>query len=325
MLLKNHPIMSSNNFDHARSIWKQMIPSDTISLLGKRQEIDARINGLAVGELNLVAADFGDCDVHFDCTESDDQSLYLLLPMAGTGRCKHLGQEFGLSPDTGFIRDMRRPLSATELKFTTLGLSIPIDKLERHYRTLVDNTASQVKLDFDCKLDLRSDAGRHVRNTLTFIASSFDNALQNVQNAMLIDQYQDFLLTNILLSLPNFGTDHPGQSAQVVAVPHYLKRARDYIHAHADTSITAEKLVEHAGCSYRTLQRAFADAYELSPMAYLRMVRLERAHENLKNAQEGETISDIAMRWGFAHPSRFAQIYAKHYGALPYETLRLRK
>lgn len=302
-----------------------MIPSDTISLLGKRQEIDARVNGLAVGELNLAWANFGDCDVHFDCTESEDQSLYLLLPLGGTGHCKHLGQEFSLSTDMGLIRDMRRPLSATELKFTTLGLSIPIDKLERHCRTLVDRTASQFKLDFDCKLDLRSDSGHHLLRTLTFIASSFDDALQDMTNTKLIDQFQDFLLTNVLLSLPNFSEDLDRQSVQVAAVPHYLKRARDYIHAHADTSVTIEKLVEHADCSYRTLQRVFADAYEMTPMAYLRMVRLERAHEDLKNAEKGETISDIAMRWGFPHQSRFAQIYAKHYGVLPYETLRLRK
>ncbi|MBC05840.1 MAG: hypothetical protein CMO10_06050 [Thalassospira sp.] len=324
MLLKNHQIMSSQNFDDARAFWAEMIPGDTISLLGKKQEIDAEINGLTLGDLSLVYANFGDCDVHIQSSESESNSLYLLLPMHGTGHCKHLGQEFELSTDQGLIRDMRRPLSATELQFATLGVSIPIDKLERHYRLMVENTASQIKLDFDCRLDLGSEAGRHLRNTMTFIANSFDGVMDGSGNAKIVDQFQDFLLTNTLLSLPNFNADIDRQLAKTVAVPHYVKRARDYIQAHADQSITIETLVEHAGCSYRTLQRAFGNVYDMAPMTYLKTVRLERAHEDLMNASHGETITDIATRWGFTHLSRFAKSYVKQYGVLPSETLRHR-
>jgi AraC-like DNA-binding protein len=105
-------------------------------------------------------------------------------------------------------------------------------------------------------------------------------------------------------------------------VPYYIKRARDYIHAHADKKIGLADIAAVAGCGYRGMQRGFMDAYGTTPMAYLRIVRLKRIRAILRGELGGHAISDVAKQWGFTHMSRFARDYCREFGELPSETVR---
>jgi transcriptional regulator GlxA family with amidase domain len=58
-------------------------------------------------------------------------------------------------------------------------------------------------------------------------------------------------------------------------------------------------------------------------MAYLRQIRLTRAHEELRQARPGRTtVALVAHRWGFSHLGRFAAAYRERYGVAPSGTLR---
>ena len=58
-------------------------------------------------------------------------------------------------------------------------------------------------------------------------------------------------------------------------------------------------------------------------MAYLRRVRLDQAHRQLRTADPGgeDTVARIALDWGFTSPSRFARYYRDAYGRVPSATL----
>ncbi|WP_425511481.1 helix-turn-helix domain-containing protein [Pararobbsia alpina] len=62
--------------------------------------------------------------------------------------------------------------------------------------------------------------------------------------------------------------------------------------------------------------------YGVSPLAYLRMRRLNSARRAL-NAAHGTdtTVAHIAMRWGFFHFARFSQDYFHQFGEFPSTTL----
>jgi transcriptional regulator GlxA family with amidase domain len=77
--------------------------------------------------------------------------------------------------------------------------------------------------------------------------------------------------------------------------------------------------------SVRALHATFREELGVSPMAHLRRIRLDRVRtELLRCAEPDARISDIAMRWGFFHPSRFARQYRQRFGELPSDTLRRR-
>lgn len=59
-------------------------------------------------------------------------------------------------------------------------------------------------------------------------------------------------------------------------------------------------------------------------MGYLRWVRLDRAHQEIRQASPGDglTVTTVAYQWGFRTLSRFAAAYRQAYGVTPSRTLR---
>ena len=92
---------------------------------------------------------------------------------------------------------------------------------------------------------------------------------------------------------------------------------------HADQPLTPGELARIGCMSVRSLHATFQRELGLSPMAHLRRIRLDHVHVELLRAGHSDArISDIAMRWGFFHPSRFAHQYQERFGELPSDTIR---
>lgn len=107
--------------------------------------------------------------------------------------------------------------------------------------------------------------------------------------------------------------------------PATLRRALAYLEEHADREVDVADVAAAAGLGVRGLQMAFRRWRDTTPLAYLRDVRLARAHQELQAVDArtgGETVADIAARWHFAHPGRFSVTYRERYGCSPSETLR---
>ncbi|MET8873200.1 helix-turn-helix transcriptional regulator [Nocardia sp. NPDC004604] len=85
---------------------------------------------------------------------------------------------------------------------------------------------------------------------------------------------------------------------------------------------TLSELADQAGASIRSVQQAFRNYRGCSPLEMLRMVRLERAHQNLVDPGPNDTVSIFAARWGFSNMGRFASAYRRRYQVNPSEALR---
>ncbi|WCK69522.1 AraC family transcriptional regulator [Agrobacterium tumefaciens] len=102
-----------------------------------------------------------------------------------------------------------------------------------------------------------------------------------------------------------------------VARPYYIKRAISWMNARALQKITLEDLSAASGASVRTLQLGFRKYFGVSPMAYLFTIRLERAHKDLLTEAPAVTVDEIARRWGFSNPGKFAAHIRLRYGQRP--------
>ncbi|MFG1926822.1 helix-turn-helix transcriptional regulator [Cryptosporangium sp. NPDC048952] len=101
-----------------------------------------------------------------------------------------------------------------------------------------------------------------------------------------------------------------------------LRRAVSYIEAHAPEPIGLADIVGASGASGPALRAAFRSHYSTTPTGYLRRVRVEGVHRDLRASDPGRTtVDEVAARWGFRNSARFAAYYHRQYGAPPSHTL----
>ncbi len=104
-----------------------------------------------------------------------------------------------------------------------------------------------------------------------------------------------------------------------------LRNAVAFIQENADADIGLEDIAASVNVSPRSVQYAFRRNLGTTPLEYLRRVRLDRAHHDLKAADPAnDTVTAIAGRWGFSHAGRFSLAYKAAFGTAPSDTLRAR-
>ena len=103
-----------------------------------------------------------------------------------------------------------------------------------------------------------------------------------------------------------------------------VRRAATFIEAYADRPVTLDQIAAVAGVTSQALRSAFRRYLDVTPIGYLRRVRLERARAELQAADpaSGITVADVARRWGWSSPGQFAKAYGRRFGVLPDHTLR---
>lgn len=97
-------------------------------------------------------------------------------------------------------------------------------------------------------------------------------------------------------------------------------RAERLILAEPGDPHSAESLASAVGTSVRSLFRAFQRQRGYGPMEAVRRARLQRVQDDLLTAGPRDSVTDIAMRWGFYHLGRFAGVYCERFGELPSAT-----
>ena len=101
-----------------------------------------------------------------------------------------------------------------------------------------------------------------------------------------------------------------------------LDRAMDYLRNADIASVRVGDLCRATAVTQRTLEYGFRQGLGLSPLRFLRLLRLHLARRELAAAQAGTTtVADIADRLGLLHHSRFAAEYAILFGEMPSQTL----
>jgi transcriptional regulator GlxA family with amidase domain len=93
--------------------------------------------------------------------------------------------------------------------------------------------------------------------------------------------------------------------------------------ANATSDIGLSDIADAVHVTPRAVQYMFRRYLEITPLQYLRRLRLHYAHQELLAGDPmHNTVTDISARWGFAHTGRFAVLYRQTYGQSPHSTLR---
>ena len=128
-------------------------------------------------------------------------------------------------------------------------------------------------------------------------------------------------VTEALLSLLDTSQVDSGVSKSFERRQRLVAKARDYVLAHRDQAVTVPELCECLFVSRRTLQYCFEDVLNISPMQYLRLIRLNGARRSLRDSSGAPvSVRDVAADWGFWHFSQFSSDYRKLFGHCPSES-----
>jgi transcriptional regulator GlxA family with amidase domain len=150
---------------------------------------------------------------------------------------------------------------------------------------------------------------------------------------MLIEQLfrSDSLLSHPLVTMPFVDclvrgllmtAEHPHRAAlkeqAPEPAPQAIRTAIELIEADPALPWTVSTLAARGFVSVRSLQAGFQRYAGVSPMAYLRQVRLRHAHEDLLRSDPAtETVTSVASRWGFTNLSRFGALHKARYRESP--------
>ncbi len=105
--------------------------------------------------------------------------------------------------------------------------------------------------------------------------------------------------------------------------PAWLINIDAYIDNNIREAITPEALAKATNLNIRTMYERFKHHQGISPMAYVKKLKLEKARQELKKAHlTGKSVTDIAMEFQFTHLGRFSAEYKKEYHELPSHTVR---
>lgn len=180
-----------------------------------------------------------------------------------------------------------------------------------------------VDVRFDGMAPVSPAMNRHWVTTVAYLARCFAGPEPAASHPLLLAGALESAASAVLAVFPNttMTADRPAGLGRVD--PAVVRRAVEYIDAHADEPIALEEIAAAAGAGVRGLQAGFRRHRDTTPLDYLRQVRLERAHRDLLAADRsrGDTVGAIARRWGFAAPGRFAAEYRRAYGRSPSRTL----
>jgi AraC-like DNA-binding protein len=175
---------------------------------------------------------------------------------------------------------------------------------------------------FDTTLALDTAAGQNWVRTFRYAASELSQAdsLVPMPPAM-HDVLESVLFASLLLNQSHSHLDALLRP-QPAAAPYYVKRAEEFIEAHFASPVSLADIAAHTKVSARSLQNGFQNFRGMTPMAFLRSIRLQRAHAILLTADPAHTtVTDIALACGYNHIGEFSAAYRRAYGVLPRETL----
>ena len=106
-----------------------------------------------------------------------------------------------------------------------------------------------------------------------------------------------------------------GTSARrAFGVGNEIAREIQYLSTHLKEPVTIEDVAAHSGMSRAVFHRKFKEATTMSPIQFVKCMRLNNAAMKIAS---GVTVNTAAMEVGYVSPSQFNQEFKRLYGQPP--------
>lgn len=197
---------------------------------------------------------------------------------------------------------------------------IPAASLNQRLAALLDGPVTK-DLAFEPVFDWDSVPAQGLRRLLRLMVEELGSPALFAGSDVATRSFTDLMLYTLLRAVPHNHSERLARAGSP-AIPGIVRRAEAYIRAHLEDPIALHEVAEAAGCSVRSLQLGFRRFRETTPLAAIRHARLEAVREALRSGETRGTVTDLALRFGFTNPGRFAHLYKEAFGEAPLDALR---
>jgi AraC-like DNA-binding protein len=292
-----------------------------LKLVGQAHSFGLAERLTRVGPITLGDITF-ETDVRIDFDEAR-ASYHVCVPLRGSVQTRHRGEELTSTPALGSIYRPDAEIKVTRWPAGSRHLQVKIDQLavDRALETLLRG-ALDSPVAFGTALPLQAGAAHDWVRLLLMVHRQLECPDSLLQHSLVWDPLVESLIHGLLL-VADHQYSHALAAPAAPGRPGAVRDAMDIIEAGPHLPLTTSTLARQCHVSVRTLQEGFRRHLGMSPMAYLRVVRLQRAHRDLRSADaDHRTVASIAHRWGFTHLGRFAAAHKEMFGETPLHVLR---
>jgi len=281
------------------------------------KKLNVRLNGFQFGRSALYDLKYS-APVEI-IINKDSESYFFRVSLEGHCQIWQAQHQFHQSPG---VLTVSHPDSQhriiTNHHCRNIILKLGKSDLEKQLFKMLGYTSTE-PLIFDCYFPDTSDAMRSIIETIDYLC----HAYYNISNWLLIaESFSDYLTQLILLKVPNNYSLQLNLKSGLV-LPHYIKKAKQYIAQNLNLNISLSTLSQLCGVSARTLQKGFNQYFNQTPVEFIRDQRLARIHEQLKLGATDATVTEIMLSNGIQSFGHFSKLYKKRYGCLPSQTLKM--
>jgi AraC-like DNA-binding protein len=276
------------------------------------------MNRVNIGSTSLVYARFG---TDTKLTSIDQDHVHFIIGSSMPSRFNLHGQSVvANSQNATMLVSPEQFLIERSEGSETLALRTSLSDLQHHFEEL---TAQHHRdpLTFNHIIDLANGPGAMLKRMMNYLVYELEHNDQALKNPGLSKSYNHMLLT-ALLSLPHNQSEKLLKNYHNQVAPGLVRRAEEYMRAHLNEAVTIIDLLRICDCSRSVLFSAFKNARGYTPMEFLTEQRLQGAREKLLKQHPEDSVSSIALDYGFNHLGRFSKVYKKRFGVTPSITLK---
>jgi AraC-like DNA-binding protein len=317
-----HVSLRTTDVDEARAFCRELFyGSLSMHPVGDRSGFVFMADVVALGSITVGEISYGS-DVRL-AIEDLETAYHVLAPLTGTLRSRHRGTVVLADRSRAAVY---RPVGDIDLEWSgdCRLLSVKVDRaaLERELDAALDQQIVSPLLLGE-SFDLVDGPGRTWRSLVRLLHTECAEGGLAGQ-PRIAARWRDMVISGLALTVEHpYGEEPAGLQGPLR--PRTVKRTLDAMHAEPWRQFTAGDLASVAGVGVRVLQESFRQHVGISPLTYLRRLRLDGVHAELSRSDPWQVnVSEVAYRWGFTHLGRFAGAYRARFGVTPSQTLRAR-
>jgi AraC-like DNA-binding protein len=253
-----------------------------------------------------------------------ERFFLLQIPVHGSARIQTASRDIATA--SGVSASLLSPTIPTRMtwKGNCAQIILLVDRRLLEQRAAALSGRSACAVEFEPTVDLSSAGGRALQSQVL----EFVDLAERLGSRRPLSQIAAANMRETLLGALLHGQRHSASEAidrfggLAEALPQSLRRAREFLYAHAEEPLDLTQLAAAAGTGIRALQLGFRRHFGMSISEMLRDIRLAHLNVRLAAASPDESITDIAFELGFTHLSRMASAYRAKFGETPSATLR---